>query len=228
MEMSWVLSYLEESYAKGRLEPSPLSTGLCSLLGNDHPWESMSAKDIVHHHPTNSWNGLKKRLIPLFKSLVKERGRKSYIIRGTYDSISPPQCKQIFWIPFNTPANWTSTKSQKKEPPFKVVYFSHPNIKRRGKRRPHAKLHSSKSYWIPFISTDSVSFMGSSYCAHRLNAWDPRSAFCLAHYPSLSSPCALSTSPGLQPLLPLRTPESVPVLMTSSRTFSFLSEVPAG
>lgn len=112
--------------------------------GNLCQWKIMSITTQL------TWNGLKKRLIPLFKSLVKERGRKSYIIRGTFDSISPPPCKQIFWIPFNTPANGTSTKSQKKELPFKVVYFSFPNIKRRGERLPHAKLHSSKLNSIHF------------------------------------------------------------------------------
>lgn len=144
--MSWALSCLEESQAEGHLEPSPPSTGLCSLMGAYHPLASTLVKYIVHRHPINSWNGLKKRLIPLFKSLVEERGKKSYIW-SIYDPIFSPQCKQIFWIPFNKPANGMSTKSHNKKPTFRVVYFPLPNLKyqKREGRKDHHMLNYTLS-----------------------------------------------------------------------------------
>lgn len=141
----------------------------------------------------------------------------------------PPQWRQIFWIPFNKPANWMSTKSHNKKSIFRVVYFPLPDLKyqKREGGKDHHMLNYTLSWAIELHSfRKTISFMGSSYCSRWLKAWDPMVCLVLGPFLFLlSSPCTISASPGFQLPLPLMTPESVPVLTTSFWSFLLFSEV---
>lgn len=200
MQMSWALS-CSESRAKGRLELSPLSTGLWSLVGNRHPWESVPAKDTVHHHSTDSRNGSKERPLLLCTSWWRKAAGGA-LEGGIYDPTVSPDASKYFdyYLAYQLTGHLQSL-IRKSQPTVKVVYFSHPNLKHQKEKGERM----TRGYATPVIGIELHSFL-KDLCP----AWvhlavppacklgNPQVGLLLGPWPfSLSSLCSISTLPAL-------------------------------